>query len=316
MPNVFHIVINPKSLEYYKDIKKYVLGLKYFQYMRCVEHIGQEEKHYHLVLQLSRSMPKLSVTKLHGAHIKPKTFGSTKALIDYINCEDEEHKKNNVTYELVDEIGKYKPQGGDHTVKTLLEYDNVEDLPDYKMVNTWKRLKLEKESTNSFRNMLSEIKNGLLTGPNVIYFIGKPGSGKTYNAYKYALSKYNEDEITRVSIINNFFKFTGSDKDKCLIIEEFRPSQLHPSLLLQFTDKYGFECPIKGSYKYVRPECIIICSIIHPARLYREEKEELNEQFTRRITHLYEVEYDHNYKEIDINNKTIENMYIYNCEFK
>lgn len=31
MPNVFHIVINPAALEYYQDIKEYVMGLKNFQ---------------------------------------------------------------------------------------------------------------------------------------------------------------------------------------------------------------------------------------------------------------------------------------------
>jgi hypothetical protein len=121
------------------------------------------------------------------------------------------------------------------------------------------------------------------------------------NAYKYALAHFDKKEITKVTICNNFFEFVGSCEDKCLVVEEFRPSQLHPSSLLQFTDKYGYSCPIKGGHKYVKPEMIIICSIIHPSRLYREEKEELNEQFTRRITHLYEVNSNHSYYEIHLN---------------
>ena len=62
---------------------------------------------------------------------------------------------------------------------------------------------------------------------------------------------------------------------------------------------------IKGGYKYVKPEMIIICSIIHPSRLYREEKDELNEQFTRRITHLFEVQSNHSYTEIFLNTISI-----------
>ena len=153
--------------------------------------------------------------------------------------------------------------------------------------------------------MLDNIENDQLRPIKVIYFIGKPGSGKTYNAYKYALRNYTKEEITKVTIQNNFFEFVGSNKDKCLVIEEFRPSQLHPSSLLQFTDKYGYSCPIKGGYKYVKPEMIIICSIIHPSRLYSEQKEELNEQFTRRITHLYEVTNNHSYTEIFLNQVSI-----------
>lgn len=316
MPNIFHIVINPKALEYYKDILEYVMGLKYFQYVRVVEHIGQEQKHYHMVLQLSKSMPKLSTNKLHGAHIKPKLYflnGSTKKLLDYINCEDNNPNHIGVNAVLIDEYGTLKQQGGEHGIKRLLEIDNKEDLPDYKMYNIWKKVKQDHNSEKSFREMLQSIKDGTLKGPEVIYFIGKPGSGKTFNGYKYALARYDINDITKVTINNNFFKFTGDSNAKCLIVEEFRQSQLHPSSLLQFTDKYGYEAPIKGGHTYVKPECIIISSIIHPKRLYKEQFEELNEQFIRRITHLYEVEYDHNYKEIDMNNETLEFNYTHNC---
>ncbi|OUM64022.1 hypothetical protein PIROE2DRAFT_60936 [Piromyces sp. E2] len=299
MPNIFHIVINPKSLEYYEDIIKYLTGLKYFQWLKVVEHIGQEEKHYHVVLQLSKSMPKLSVNKLHGAHIRPKIFGSTKKLIDYVDCKDEKHISEGVTAVLIDEIGERRHQGG-MCVADLREAEK-EDVPAI-LYNIKNKIDNEYKSTSKFHQMLDEIRMNLLTGIRVIYFIGKPGCGKTYNAYTHAFALgYANEDITKVTINNNFFEFVGSINDKCLIVEEFRPSQLHPSSLLQFTDKYGYSCPIKGGFKYVRPETIIICSIMHPSRLYREEKDELNEQFTRRITHLYEVENDHSYKEIFLN---------------
>lgn len=318
MPKVFHLILNPKSIEYYKDILNYITGLKSFQYLRCCEHVGQSEQHYHMFVQFTVPINKLSVKKLHGAHIIPRDdnkypYGSNQAILNYVNAEDEEHKKENVTAILIDEIGEYKQQGGHHSVKHLLEIEKEEDLPDYKMYNIWKKLKYEHDSDANFREMLQSIKDGTLKGPDIIYFIGKPGNGKTYNGYKYALSHYDINDITKVTINNNFFKFTGNSNAKCLVLEEFRQSQLHPSSLLQFTDKYGYEAPIKGGHAYVRPECIIISSIIHPRKLYSEHNEELNEQFIRRITHLYEVDYDHNYKEIDINNKTIEDMYIYNC---
>lgn len=301
MPKVFHLILNPKSIEYYKDILDYITGLKSFQYLRCCEHIGQSEKHYHMFVQFNVPINKLSVKKLHGTHIIPKDdkkypYGSNKAILDYVNAEDEEHKKENVTAVLIDELGEYKQQGGNHTIKRLRELD--EDECPAHLYNIKKRLDNDTQSRMAFENMLKDIRDNKLKGPEVVYFIGKPGTGKTYNGYKYALAKYDISEITKVTINNNFFSFTGNSMNKCLVVEEFRQSQLHPSSLLQFTDKYGYNAPIKGGFSYVKPECIIISSIIHPNRLYSEQHEELNEQFTRRITHLYEVEYDHNYKEI------------------
>ena len=306
MPNVFHLIINPTALEFYEDIKEYVMGLKYFQYMRVVEHIGQNQKHYHMFLQLSKCMPKLSVRKCHGAHIVPKNdrrypHGSSRKILEYINCEDDSPNHVGVTAVLIDEEGEYKPQGGNYTVGYLEELgDDTSEMPAI-YYNIHQKIQNKKRSKEAFHQMLDHIKNDSLRSVDIIYFIGKPGSGKTYNAYKYALERYDKDDITKVNINNNFFEFVGSVNDKCLVVEEFRPSQLHPSSLLQFTDKYGYSCPIKGSYKSVKPELIIICSIIDPRRLYREEKEELNEQFTRRIKHLFEVSSNHSYTEIILN---------------
>lgn len=106
--------------------------------------------------------------------------------------------------------------------------------------NIYNKIQNKKNSDEAFYDMLSNIENDSLRPIQVVYFIGKPGSGKTYNAYKYALSHYNKEDITKVTIQNNFFEFVGSNQDKCLVVEEFRPSQLHPSSLLQFTDKYNY----------------------------------------------------------------------------
>ena len=280
------------------------------QYMRVVEHVGQEQKHYHMFLQLSKCLPKLSIRKVHGAHIVPKDdkrypHGSSKKILEYINCEDNSPRHIGVTAILIDEEGEYKPQGGNYTVGYLEELgDDIQEMPAI-YYNIHQKIRNKKKSDEAFYKMLDAIEEDRLRPVQVIYFIGRPGSGKTYNAYKYALRLFNKEDITKVTIQNNFFEFVGSNNDKCLVVEEFRPSQLHPSSLLQFTDKYGYSCPIKGGYKYVKPEMIIICSIIDPRRLYREEKEELNEQFTRRISHLYEVSSNHSYTEIFLNQVSI-----------
>ena len=145
----------------------------------------------------------------------------------------------------------------------------------------------EKENEEEiFLNMLDEIEKDELKGPNVIYLTGESGSGKTYMAYKIALKKYPKNEIGRININNNFFKIIGDNK-KCYVIEEFRSSQIKAADFLQLTDKYGYSCNTKGGFKTLRPETIIICSIIRPQDLYKNE--EINQQFLRRITEAYEI---------------------------
>lgn len=294
----FLLTINEAALEFYADIKEYLMGLKNFQYLLVTEHFGQENKHYHAYVQFSKPQY-LSYARLYGAHVD-KCFGSPQQNIKYLKCLDDKHKARGITYQLIDEEGEVKLKGGNYTVGYLEECQDKNELPAV-YYNIYNKIQNKKKSDEAFYEMLDNINEDMLRPIQVIYFIGKPGSGKTYNAYKYALARYEKEDITKVTIQNNFFEFVGSCNDKCLVVEEFRPSQLHPSSLLQFTDKYGYSCPIKGSYKYVKPEMIIICSIIDPRRLYREEKEELNEQFTRRISHLYRVESNHSYSEILIN---------------
>lgn len=293
----FILTLNEATLEYYQDVLNYLTGLSGFIYLLCTEHIGSSRKHYHIYVQYENTK-KLTVSRLHGAHFDP-CFGSAQQNINYCWAKDAKHVREGVTAILIDEIGEPKLKGGSWSVKVLKEMDSPDELP-ATYYNIFQKINNKRKSDEAFYEMLDMVERDSLRPIEVVYFIGKPGCGKTYNAYKYALSKFDKTEITKVTIQNNFFEFVGSDKDKCLVIEEFRPSQLHPSSLLQFTDKYGYSCPIKGGYKYVKPEMIIISSIIHPARLYREEKEELNEQFTRRITHLFEVTSNHSYFEVNL----------------
>lgn len=293
----FILTINEASLEFYADIINYLTGLSGFIYLLCTEHIGSSNKHRHVFVQYENTK-KLTLSRLHGAHCEP-CYGSAQQNINYCWARDSKHLDEGVTAILIDEIGEPKLKGGNWSVKVLKEMDNPDELP-ATYYNIFQKINNKRKSDEAFYDMLDMVERDSLRPINVVYFIGKPGSGKTYNAYKYALARFSKDEITKVTINNNFFEFVGSNKDKCLVIEEFRPSQLHPSSLLQFTDKYGYSCPIKGGYKYVKPEMIIICSIIHPSRLYKEDKDELNEQFTRRITHLYEVTSNHSYFEVNL----------------
>jgi hypothetical protein len=66
----FLLTLNEAVLEYYADIEEYVLSRPGFQYMLCCEHLGQDNKHYHMFVQYNKTTD-LSYRELHGAHLDP-----------------------------------------------------------------------------------------------------------------------------------------------------------------------------------------------------------------------------------------------------
>ena len=155
-------------------------------------------------------------------------------------------------------------------------------------INVVERLNRVDKDRNDFVHMLEEIESDDLKAPTIIYITGGTGRGKTYSAYKLALKKYAKREIGKLTLKNDFFDVINEEA-KCFIIEEFRPSQIKASDFLQLTDKYGYRANVKGGFVSLRPEMIIICSIIAPEYIY---KEEVNQQFMRRISEVINLDID------------------------
>lgn len=273
----FQLTLN--EVEKYDELKKYLTSLESMTYLISCKEIAPTTWHEHIhIFVCFKNAIKLSLKKCEGAHIE-YCKGSVQQNIDYV-------KKDG---KIIDEIGEVpRERGGSHTVKELSEIDSPDEI-DWKEYNTWRRINEEKRKEESFMKMLSEIKEDKIKGPEVIYFTGDSGIGKTYSAYKYALNKYEEKDIGKITF-NEGFADIVNPKAKCLVCEEFRPSDLKASKLLEFMDKYGASINVKGGFEYVRPETIIFASIFNPKYLYNDE--EKNEQFTRRITRIIKLEKD------------------------
>ena len=298
----FLLTVNEKSIEYIEDIFDYLQHWKTLQYLICCEHIGQENKHYHIFVQYNNPI-NMDSNYLKGCHID-KCFGSPQQNYNYVKALDEKHIKLNIESKLIFEIGEMKKTG---TTLTYSEFKKMsieerEALP-YQHSKIINQLNEEQHEEEELKKVLTEIENDNLKSPEIIYLTGESGQGKTYGAYKLALKYFNKDKIGKININNNFFKIVNQNAD-CYIIEEFRSSQLHASDFLQFTDKYGFNCNIKNGFKFLRPKMIIICSIIHPRELYINE--EVNKQFLRRITKCYKL-INHELIEDRINDTKFEN---------
>ena len=120
------------------------------------------------------------------------------------------------------------------------------------------------------------------TKPEIIYICGTSGVGKTRLAYDRAVKMFKNEDIGLVSFANGFF--TGVDMDSpCLIVDEFRDSQINVADLLRFMDRYICNINVKGGNMIIKPKCIIFSSIKRIEDLYKEHKE-MNVQFRRRVT--------------------------------
>lgn len=272
--------------EKYDTLKSIISGLKSCDYyISCLEEAPTTgHKHIHMYVHFT-NMYKINQKILNlNIHIEI-CKGSPKQNIDYV----EKHGN------ILDEYGT-RPKQGMKTVGDLKNIKNPDEL-NFNEFNTWKKVHEEQNENDEFFKMLEEIENDKLRGPKIIYIYGPSGNGKTYSAYKTALKEYSKNDIGKISINNNFCKITN-DTAKCFVIEEFRPSQMHASDFLQLIDKYGYNCNVKGGFKFLRPECIIICSIISPYNIYNNE---INKQFIRRITTLYKMKENHEMEEIKIN---------------
>lgn len=270
----FQITLN--EVEKYEQLKQYLTQLKSLNYLVSAKELAPTtgHEHIHIFVSFNNAM-KLSIKNMCGAHIE-KCRGSNKQNIDYV-------KKDG---QVLDEIGEVpRERGGSHTVGELREIENPTEL-DYKEYNTWEKIHRKIEEERVFDEMLSEIERDELKAPKIIYITGGTGKGKTYSAYKDALKNFKKEDIGKITIENNFIDVT-KEHAKCFVIEEFRPSQIKAANFLQLTDKYGYRANVKGGFVTLRPECIYICSIIHPNYIYHEE---VNEQFLRRITEIKDLD--------------------------
>lgn len=271
----------------WRKIDLYMRKRKQPTYSLVCEHDGPDYPHIHCLYQYDK--PKIVNSKfLFGAHIETHVWSPQK-YVEYCKALDEKHKSLGVNSTVIWEEGELRKAGGSHTIADLkaMSCDEREQIS-MQYTNIVEKMNEKQRSKESFMSMLDEIDKDDLQAPLIIYITGMSGQGKTYNAYKLALKLFQKHEIGRISFNNNFAT-VDNEEAKCFVIEEFRPSQLAAADFLQFTDKYGYHVNVKGGSIYLRPQSIIICSIFDVNDIY---KEEINVQFQRRVSCIYQAD-DH-----------------------
>lgn len=277
------VVINNPSDE---DIKNFeILPYSYLCY--SLEHLEEGTKHLQgYIYNKTPIKLKTLKNKLERAHLE-KAKKCPLANIRY--CEKE---ANGTFWERGIRplsVAKADEREKTNNLENLLQKENItkkdiDDLLANRYINGIKK----------FRKMLKQIKEDNLQKPQIIYIYGNSGSGKTYKAWKIATENYGIETISDISFANSFGNCTNPHA-KCIIFDEFRPSQLDAATFLKLTDGYGMTLNIKHSMVYIRPKCVIITSIKHPDEIY---KEEINTQFKRRITQFINMN-ENPYKPIE-----------------
>ena len=270
----FILTLNEKCLEYYADIYHYLTTLAGLVYILVTEHLGTDNKHYHIYVQYQNSK-KLSIKKLKGAHVE-KCYGSAQKNIAYLMAEDDKHREEGVTAVKIDEQGRPNLKG-DYSVETLLDIQDKRDLCDYRMYNTWRRLHEEDEADIDVDDIQKDV---------LVYWIqGPSGVGKT-NRAKDIVRENAEKFGRKVNFIkyeNSFYLGVGNAD--VAIYDDFRDSHMKPSEFINLIDYNKHYMNIKGGSKLNKYKLVIITSVQKLNMIYRRmnDLEEPQKQWLRRI---------------------------------
>lgn len=246
----------------YDDFIAEIKKLKSIDYFVSARELAPTTKHVHihLYIHLNNSYKLSRKIMSYNTHVDIAK-GSPKQCIDYV-------KKDG---DIIEEWGEC-PRQGNISVKELMEIKNVEEVPDWKMVNTYMKLKNMPKKV-SLKDYNKEVK--------VIYLTGPSGSGKSTKAIELALENGFED-VDEVKAVNGFWNGV-SDGCGCAIYDDFRCSDLKVNEFINFIDYRVHNLNVKGGNMKNKYSLIIITSIQSPEDIYSNCQEE-REQWMRRMT--------------------------------
>lgn len=269
------ITVNEKSLLKYSDIRAYLQRSKQMNYYLCVEHIGQENKHYHILVQYTNNL-QCAISKMNGAHIE--TCQHPAKAKEYCLCKDNKHMKAGITAVIIEEIGELRTNETTRfkTIKQVKEMsrEDRDELPiQYKRIID----NMNEEEDNNFD--IENIKKDI----EVYYIQGESGCGKTERA-KQIVRDNKEKYGTKVNMVkfdNNFYLGIGTAD--IAIYDDFRDSHMKASEFVNFIDYNIHLMNIKGGSKQNKYKLIIITSIQRLDEIYNKIGTEPKKQWIRRI---------------------------------
>lgn len=166
------------------------------------------------------------------------------------------------------EIIKKKIQEN-QTIKNMLDND---DINNYQQIKYAENLKKYYEKKRNWK-------------PNVKWYYGKTGTGKTKTAYEEFMEKAQDEDNIYFSMDTGKW-WEGYDAQQYVIIDDMRGDFMKYHQLLKLLDRYPYKVETKGSTRQFVATHIIITSAYRPEDIF-STKEDI-EQLKRRIDEIKE----------------------------
>lgn len=149
---------------------------------------------------------------------------------------------------------------------------NIKKLLDDNMIVNYQQLK--------YAETLKKYYEGRRTyKPRVEWYYGETGSGKTKQAYK----QFEVEDPDKVYVAMDTGRWwDGYDGQEFIIIDDMRADFMKFNQLLKLLDRYAYRVETKGSTRQFLGKHIIITSPYHPADIYPNKHEDI-QQLLRRI---------------------------------
>lgn len=266
-----HFQFTLNQPEKYEELKNLLCEYSTLKYFISCEETAPTTGHKHIHIYVQYSQPKtLDVRNYLGAHLE-SCKGTPQENRNYIIKEGK----------ILDELGTFKQAGGCSglSIKQIMnmkEEDIFENV-DFKYYNVVKKIKEDND-----RLRLSEQHKDI----SVLYFYGKSGQGKSYNASKVLIKLCEiygwEDTFDEVKYENNFWLGTHKNEIKC-VYDDFRDSDMKPNEFIKFIDYNKHVMNIKGGERINNYKVIVITSIKSPWELYEKKSDEEKKQWIRRM---------------------------------
>lgn len=121
--------------------------------------------------------------------------------------------------------------------------------------------------------------------PQVLWFHGPTGTGKSKEAHSIMEDKYGDNYY----VANETNKWwDGYDAHEGVIIDDMRKDFTKFHVLLRLLDRYAYRVEIKGGYRQFKAKTIIITSCYSPQEMYQNRFSEDLGQLLRRIDKIQE----------------------------
>ena len=253
-------------MEYYEEIKEYLLEKEPNYFISCIEENKKEELHIHIYVQFPKRVS-ISTEHTHGAHIEV-CKGSPIENKHYIEKIKETFRINNT----LDEMGTIRGGGIKSDLAVALMDKEIGEV-------TKTEFKVWKEIVN----VKSYTKNNVYK-PNIeVYYIwGESGTGKSKKVFDLL---GEEEKFDRIRYQNGFWIGVNQfDPVKTCWYDEFRDSHMPASEFISFIDYYKNQMNIKYCPAWLNQyERIFITTIQSPHEIYKNLPEEAKQQWLRRL---------------------------------